>query len=280
MSFKEFAKRHWFGIITIVITVSVPYYFYKKSISLPEPVFLLDPVRTKIIESDRFIDTPLRVVRANGDEIKGNVTSVRFYFWNNGRKSIKKSNILEPLVITLDDPNGEILDYKILKCSRKVVEPVVGLNSVDPNKNLLLSFAILEQGDGLTGQVIYRGEPEAKLVICGAIEGVRKILTNANVIQKHWPKEFIFGTYFLLIPLTIGLLVYAIHKEIKDEARDKPTKPTKMSRRLRLMARFIVILLGIFIIIMIIFAVKGNIEKAKRKALTSVIQKIPKDIIP
>ncbi len=288
MSFKEFAKRYWFGIMLAVITIAasfiVGHYFYKKSISSPEPVFLLDPVRTKIIESNRLVDTPLRVVRANGDEIKGNVTSVRFYFWNNGRKSIKKSNILEPLVITLDDPNGEILDYKILKLSRKVVKPVVSLNSVDPNKSLLLSFAILEQGDGLTGQVIYRGEPEGKLVICGTIEGVRKILDNASVIQRDWPKEFIKEIVIIIFATGFGILfLHFYSKRIRERAKQaKPTqtKPTKTDEMTPMSWCIGVLTMAIILIIISLLMHKVKIEEAKTKALTSIIQKVPKDIIP
>ena len=258
---------------------------YKKSIAKPEPVFLIDPVRTKIIESKHILETPLRVVRPNGDEIKGNVTSVRFYFWNNGRKSIKKSNILEPLVITLDDPNGEILDYKILKCSRKVVKPVVGLNSVDPSKSLSLSFAILEQEDGLTGQVIYRGEPEAKLVIYGTIEGVWKILTNASIIQRGWPKEFIkIIAIGILIILTAGLFIFAecMSSKVRDKAtKPKPTKPKPTNwSETSLGAKIFFIGFCTVVIILVLFGLKDKIKEAKRKALTSIIQKVPKDIIP
>jgi hypothetical protein len=225
VSLGPFLKRNWLGIIGIVGTivgVTLSVYFYKMSVVFPEPVFLLDPVRTTIVDSQRFSEAPLRVVRANGDEIKGDVTSVRFYFWNNGKKSIKPLTILEPLVITLDDPNGEILDYKILKCSRKVVEPSVERNPGDPNKNLLLSFAILEQKDGLTGQVIYSGKPEAKLAIYGAIEDVRKILTNAIIIQRGWPKEFIKEISFAI--LVLGTIVL-LGVNMALSTRNRPTKP-------------------------------------------------------
>ena len=150
MPLGAFVESNWFGILGIVgiiitiIGLRLSYYYYKMTTAPPEPVFLIDPARTKIIESKYIFETQLRVVRPNGDEIKGNVTSVRFYFGNNGRKSIKKSNILEPFVITLDDPNGEILDYKILKYSRQVVKPMVERNSVEPKRSLALSFSILE----------------------------------------------------------------------------------------------------------------------------------------
>lgn len=282
VSLRSFLKRHWLTIIAILVGYALSNHFYKKSIVKPEPVFLIDPVRTKIIESKHILETPLRLVRLNGGEIKGNVTSVRFYFWNNGRKSIKKSNILEPLVITLDDPNGEILDYKILKCSREVVKPVVDRNSVDPNKNLSLSFAILEKEDGLTGQVIYKGNPEATLEIDGVVEGVRRILTSA-VFQKRWYKVVIkdIAILFSIVGFSV-ILVFILEKllisKLTKPKQTKP-KPTKMSE-MSWTGWVLLTLFGILLIVGIIVGSKRHIKKAQEKAVTSAIQEVPKDIIP
>jgi hypothetical protein len=267
VSLKSFAG--WVGLLIGIVGITLSIYFYKKSITKPEPVFLIDPVRTIIVDSKQFFETPLRVVRPSGDEIKGDITSVRFYFWNNGRNSVKKSNILEPLVITLDDPNGEILDYKILKCSRKVVKPVVGLNSVDPNKSLSLSFAILEQEDGLTGQVIYKGNPDAGLIISGVIENVREIITNRKMIKRLFWKKYVISiiiVFFINVPL-ISLL---LHEYIVQKKKPKPIFKIK---------HIIVLILFIVLLNVALALIIGRVETLS-KASTSFIQKVPKDIIP
>lgn len=282
MSVREFAKRNWLGILAIVgvfIGITSPLltiYFYKRTIAPPEPVFLIDPSRTVIVDSDRFFEAPLRIIRSNGDEIKGDVTSVRFYFWNDGRKSIKNSNILEPLVVTLDDPNGEILDYKILKCSRRVVNPLVERNSTEPNKSLDLSFSILEQNDGLTCQVIYGGNPEASLEIDGTIEGSR--ISTGATIKRRWHKEFIKN--IALVILVVGIFAVFAYGESRTP-KIKPTKPkpTKWSE-IRLGARIFLIIFSGGVIIVMLFGLKNAIKTAQERTLTSVIEEIPKDIIP
>jgi hypothetical protein len=276
VSVIAFVKRYGFGIIGIVIgilSLILSYYIYKKSIALPEPVFLYDPTRTILIDSDRFAEIPLRVVRPNGEAIKGDVTSIRFYFWNNGRKSIKPSNILEPLFITLDDPNGEILDYKILKCSRKIIKPIIKRYSVDPNKVLSLSFAILEHEDGLTGQILYKGNPEAKLVIDGAIEGVRNIVTNTELVRSFVSKRIVILGSILIMFWLIGC-IYFIREHLRlnklELKRNKKIEPNKY------------IPIVIIAIISVCFLLIGAfmIREQKQIANIEVTQKVPKDIIP
>jgi len=83
MSVKEFLRRNWVSILAIIIGISgivLAYYFHRVSIARREPVFLIDPARTRIMDSKSFSETPLRIVRADGSQIKGDITSVRFYF--------------------------------------------------------------------------------------------------------------------------------------------------------------------------------------------------------
>ncbi|HDY89968.1 MAG TPA: hypothetical protein ENH82_17840 [bacterium] len=278
MSIRAFLKRHWVTVILAIITIVASYvigcYFYKKSTSPPEPVFLVDPVKTSIIDSSHIAETPLRVVRKNGNEIKGDITSIRFYFWNNGRKSIKPSNILEPLVVTLDDPKGEILDYKILKCSRKVVKPVVERNSFDPNKSLSLSFAILEQEDGLTCQVIYVGNPDAGLMISGIIENARKIITTTELIHSY-----IFKNIGKIIAISIlAWLTFLIRFMINYHHLSKTKPKLTVRNKIKKMSRRIVITVFMFVV----FFSLGHtaFKQAKEKASIAVIQEVPKDIVP
>lgn len=278
VSFGSFVKRNCVGIIgiivTIIVAIVVSLYFYKKSIAKPEPVFLVDPLRIEIIDSKHFSETQLRVVRSNGNEIKGDVTSVRFYFWNNGRKSIKPSNILEPLVITLNDPNGEILDYKILKCSRKVVKPIVDRDSVDPNRKLSVSFAILEKEDGLTGQIIYEGNPTANFMISGTIENVGEIITNAKAIRSYVRKRMCL---FILLHMVLCIFLFAAI--IKAYLRSPESKPKLIVRDKMETMKKGILAASIVVVVSLVFGL-AIFKIFEGEARTSVIQKVPKDIVP
>lgn len=294
MSLRTFVKRNWLMIVSIVSAIIITWftasYHYKKTMAPAEPVFLLDPARTIIVDSKRFLETPLRVIRPNGDEIKGDVTSIRFYFWNNSWKSIEPSNILEPLVITLDDLKGEILDYRILKYSREVVKPIIERSSGDPNKSLSISFRILEQEDGFTGQIVYKGNPDAGITISGTIKGARQITTTAKLIRGRYRRELlIWGSIFLVVLLVITFItVIFILDLVRSEEYHKSsifalTRPDQ-SRSTRLRVHLILSVLLGAAWILLVYSVKNIATKAERRAErqapTVIIQKVPKDIIP
>jgi len=275
-----FVKFNWFGILGIfgiiigIIGLMLSYYYYKMTTAPPEPVFLLDPTRTIIVDSKQFFETPLRVVRPSGDEIEGDITSVRFYFWNNGRKSIKTSNILEPLVITLDDPKGEILDYKILKCSRKVVKPVVERNSVEPKRSLDLSFSILEPEDGFTCQVIYAGNPDAGLTISGIVENVRTIITTTELIRSYFWKDVGGYIKFPTVTMLGFIVIFTLH--YVRLSNEDPTLIIREKMKQSFGASWIWFLMTVLLLVLLY----PSIKKAREKAPNIVIQKVPKNIIP
>ena len=102
-----------FGVVAVTIFI----YFYNPTAERV-PTLLVDPVRTTIINSTEFSSSSLKVMKNDNNLIKGDVTALRVYFWNAGKQSIKPENILQPLILSLNDVGGEILDYKILKVSR------------------------------------------------------------------------------------------------------------------------------------------------------------------
>jgi len=201
-----FINENWLGLLGILIGVIglvACFYVYNLSKSTREPVFLVDPTRTEIIDSERFSETPLQIIRPNGDEIKGDITSALFYFWNKGKKPIKFADILEPISIHLRDDKGEILDYKILKISRKITHLKIERNLSNPKSSLVVSFNILEQNDGMTCQLIYKGKPTAVFSISGTIEGVKKISTAPSFTKWFWVSYLkpMGGTVLLLAGL-------------------------------------------------------------------------------
>ena len=104
-------KRFW-NILGWVVGVAVSFYFYFESIKEREPTFIIDPLRPVLIDKDLLANKPLNIFDTSGQAINDNVSVITFYFFNQGRESIKRENILEPIRIDLPD-KGRILDYKI-----------------------------------------------------------------------------------------------------------------------------------------------------------------------
>lgn len=283
MLWKKYLKKNIgiLGLIIGILSIFLSIYFYKKSIKKPEPILITDPSRTLIINSEHFSDTSLKIIKSDGNEVTGNVTAIRFYFWNNGNKSIKTSNILEPIKITLSDPNAVIVDYKILKTSRKVVAPKIGIDTKHSGKYLSISFEILEKDDGIMGQVIYSGDPKADLVVSGTIEEVKQIITNHKLIKKSLVKEFCIDFFgpILICGLACGILglrTYLLHRH--------PQPPVERPEKTTVMGWLIIIIFSIAVITLLVVklpeSIKESIDSAKSKTIFKAIENIPENILP
>ena len=162
-------------MISIAITIVFGYYFLYIGIKERRPTFYVDPIRTTILDKTHAANAPLRLLKANGDTIQADVTSVYFYFFNQGKETIKKENIYSPLKVTLSD-NTQILDFKVLRNARAVSG--IELKYDSATGSLIIDFNALEQDDGLAAQVIFEGKKEAVVSISGGIDGVKSCRTG------------------------------------------------------------------------------------------------------
>jgi hypothetical protein len=172
-----YARSNWLGLAGIgigVAGIAVGVYLYKQSLEERDPIFVVDPNRIEIVKAERVATAPIKVLRRNGSPIQADIYAVRFFLWNAGKRSIRPENVLDTIRITLDSGN-EILDFRTLKASRPITHARL---IADPpgaaSRTLAVVFSILERDDGLSGQVIYQGKPDAALTVSGVIEGVAR----------------------------------------------------------------------------------------------------------
>ena len=189
------------SLISITITIVFGYYFLYIGIRERRPTFYVDPVRTTILDKTHAATAPLRLLKANGDTIQSDVTSVYFYFFNQGKETIKKENIYSPLKISLSD-SAKILDFKVLRKAR----PVSGieLKYDSATKSLNIDFKALEQEDGLAAQIIFEGKREAAVSISGGIDGVKQFESRLVTIN---PLYFVIAFAIFLIAAYIYLVL-------------------------------------------------------------------------
>lgn len=202
MGNENWARKNWLGLVGLIIGLlglGSSYYFYTVSVKEREPILLEDPLRSTIVEADSIKNFPLRIVDRDGKPVEKDITSFRFYLWNQGRESIKNTDILKPLRVELAAQDVQIIDYKILAISRsEIVNPKIELNGGSTN-SLNVSFDILEEGDGFVVQLLYAGSRNAELAVKGVIEGVSKIQTNSSLSSYHFYKSM-----FIMIGLPFG----------------------------------------------------------------------------
>ncbi len=189
------------SIISIVITIVFGYYFLYVGIRERKPTFYVDPTRTTILDKENAANAPLLLLKSNGDTITSDVTSIYFYFFNQGEETIKRENIYAPLKIVLSD-NAEILDFKILKVAR----PVSGIEVTRDTlgNSLDINLKALEKDDGLVGQIIFEGNKNSSIHLEGGIEGVKQFETHLLSID---PLYFFGAIVIFLIASYVFLLL-------------------------------------------------------------------------
>jgi len=188
------------SIISIAITVVFGYYFLYLGNRERKPTFYLDPTRTVILDKENAANTPLQLLKSNCDTISSDVTSVYFYFFNQGKETIKQENIYSALKIMLSD-SAEILDFKILKVARSVSGMEVTRDTI--TNSLYIDFKALEKDDSLAGQIIFEGNKNAIISLDGGIDGVTHFETHLSTINPMYLVAaiviFLIAAYIFLV---------------------------------------------------------------------------------
>jgi hypothetical protein len=135
------------GIIIGLIGILLAYYFYRQSIQLRIPTFLVDPVRANIIDSSGPKLSDLSVLYKGKPVGERNVVAIRVYFWNAGKMPIKKADVLKPIECVLET-NAEILDKRLLKSSRDITGMKLSEAPESPSNRFVIDFDILEKMTG------------------------------------------------------------------------------------------------------------------------------------
>ncbi len=189
------------SVISIIITIVFGYYFLYVGIRERKPTFYVDPTRTTILDKENAANAPLLLLKSNGDTITSDVTSIYFYFFNQGEETIKQENIYAPLKIVLSD-NAEILDFKILKVAR----PVSGIEVTRDTlgNSLAINLKALEKDDGLVGQIIFEGNKNSAIQLEGGIDGVKQFETHLLSID---PLYFLGAVVIFLIAAYVFLIL-------------------------------------------------------------------------
>src|SRR6267154_1458605 len=188
------------SVISIAITIVFGYYFLYLGNRERKPTFYVDPTRTVILDKANAANAPLQLLKSNGDAIHADVTSVYFYFFNQGSETIKRENVYEPLKIVLRD-KAEILDFKLLKVSR----PVSGIKLIRDtlSNSLSINFKALEKDDGMVGQIIFEGNKNASITLEGGIDGVKYFESHLSSIDPLYLTVaiviFLISSYIFLV---------------------------------------------------------------------------------
>lgn len=282
---REFLKRNWLGILGLtvgIVGILVSIYFYNESKVERIPTFVLDPTRTRILSSQSVAETPITVLKKDGRQVKSDLTSVRFFFWNQGKQPIKREHILRNIYIILEDPRGEILDFRLLKTSRDITEFTLLPDTSDPKHRIKIDFSILENRDGATGQIIYEGNPTALFSVSGVIEGAKQIETSDTMSDSvrwfDYIKAFSF-VWLMLICISVMWLLFVITKRFSRVITRFTSSRLGKFAKVSWDTISFLFAISLFLIMAYSLIIKP-VKELKDRAKKEIVQKVPKDILP
>jgi len=178
------------GIIGLIL--------YLFSIEKRELCYYVYPNRSTILKAGQI--TNLRVLWRDY-EITNDLTVVHVQLWNRGKRAIRATDIVEPVLIQFGNP-VRVVETTFRTMTRPNITKIKvdgeNLLRIPENTNAIvglpLTWQILEKNDACILQLIYEGSPSVPVKLTGAFEGQDRIVEK-RVLAKadQWLFVF-FGT--------------------------------------------------------------------------------------
>jgi len=172
------------GIIGIILTV----YFYFRAKEKPLPSYAI--VKNVLIHPRQAQFSEKLQIRYDGNVVPS-VLKVVAFFWNRGRKTLDRNDIVPSDPIRLHftgGPTSKILDVRSPWTTRDAVGAKI---SRQENENSIeLSFEFLDQGDGFALEVLYSGDDSTEIVLTGTVKGVPKGVERLYVSPSPYGRSW------------------------------------------------------------------------------------------
>lgn len=200
---RPFSNPVYSGVASLigVIGVLLSIYFFYAAREVPDLTYYVSPTRTAIVTGAQ--NQKLSVSYAD-HPVHGDISSAQITIWNAGKKPVTHSDFLTPPTLIVNSP---ILDAKILNESRRLIGFEVSTGGAARGM-LALDWRILEHNDGVRIQIIYAGEPNARIVLGGAIVGQHAPSTRsmtADETQDSAWRTALRGIALVLVVVAAGV---------------------------------------------------------------------------
>jgi uncharacterized protein YcbK (DUF882 family) len=152
--------------ITSLIALPLSFYFYYAAKEYPRLTYYVNPAKAVVVKAGQ---ASRLTTSYDNKVIDTDITAAQVLLWNNGSKSIKRENILKPIVIYTEN-NIPILEATIRRSSREVTQLALSTDETQQGRVTVL-WNILEQNDGGIIQLIYAGDTNVQIRVDGVVEG-------------------------------------------------------------------------------------------------------------
>ena len=212
---KEFIG-YALAILSVIASGVFSWYFYDKNQQDRVPVYATDVFPTTVYDIDENDDRPFKVVLKSGEDLEEDIYLAEHFFWNKGNRPILESDVLEKLTITFNDEKSTLLDVRVDKMSRTVVDCKVSPVSSD-KKSFSLTYRVLEEADGCSVKLFYTGNKYPDSTIESVIVGVQEVEIYSQSIDDFFERRPWYSSYKRYVPgvfllLIIGLCLFVIYQ--------------------------------------------------------------------
>jgi hypothetical protein len=154
------------GSLASIIAIPFSVYLFTVAQSYPQLTYYVYPVRAAVLQTGQASKL---AATFDNQPVQSDITVAQVALWNEGRRAIKRTDVLKPIVISTEN-NVPILEATVRKSTRDVTE--LSLNTDDLQRGrVTVNWAILEQNDGGFVQLIYAGNQQVRIQVEGVVEG-------------------------------------------------------------------------------------------------------------
>lgn len=168
-----FSNSMWVNVVSFFLTVMsivLSFFFYFKSKKVKKPVYMLRTVNL-VRENVRKINT---VDILYGGEKVDNLSITKIALWNEGRETVKGSDVAENSPIRLGiDGDCHFLDAEIIY--QKKASNGFAVSISEDRKFVDIKFDYFDFEQGMVLQVLHTGNKSGDLTLFGEIMSVGKI---------------------------------------------------------------------------------------------------------
>lgn len=194
-------------------------YFYFASVETRHLVCFVHPAKANVVKAEQSSRLHIEL---DGKKVVRDVTAVQIALWNEGEKSIRKENMLKPLVISTS-PANPIIEARIQKVTRDVVDLTLTTDEIH-NGYLKVNWKILEQNDGAILQLIYFGGSDVPIKATAIVEEQGdvlvleyggKIRSATEQYRRRVTLEKKIGSAYLVFSILMFVLVVFRYRYFK-----------------------------------------------------------------
>lgn len=154
------------GTLGGIISIPLAIYLYLMGVEHHGLSIYVNPVKSVIVKAGQSSD--LHVLYKN-QQLTSDVTALQVAIWNNGKKSIRSEDVLEPIILETSEKRP-ILEASIRHISRPVIHAQLD-SGLESSGKIGVRWKILEHNDGLIIQLIIAGSTTISTIISGTVEG-------------------------------------------------------------------------------------------------------------